>query len=374
MSGAGLHIGILAPDLSSRHGWARYSSDVLRALGKAGVKVTVVASRNSPPMDGVEVHPLLPNVEPLDRGLLSRQLAVLPRVRTLLQDCNIIHSLIEPFAPLAARMPGGRPLFVTGHGSYVRANQMRRPPASWVYASAFRQGTMICVSNYTARAAHEAISGAKTVVIGNGVRVEHFSQVQHIGGGDTPTLLFVGVIKGRKGVIELVRAMRLVRERIPNVRCRLVGSVESEPDYAEQVREAIRDHDLSGTVELTGRISDSALLEAYARADVFVLPSVNVDWKFEGFGLSLLEASAAGLPVIGSRDCGAEDAVIDGVTGMLVSQSDLESDLANAIVRLLDDRAAALKMGEAGRDYAKTQSWDRVAERLIALYREGLAG
>ena len=59
------------------------------------------------------------------------------------------------------------------------------------------------------------------------------------------------------------------------------------------------------------------------------MASLNVGWKFEGFGLTLLEASAAGLPVIGTRDCGAEDAVIEGETGLLVAQSDLEHELAS---------------------------------------------
>lgn len=369
-----LHIGILAPDLNDRHGWSRYSSGVLRALRQTGARLTVIAARDTEAFEGMAVHPLLPKVDPMDRGMLPRQLAVLPRVRGLLDGCNVIHSLIEPYAPLAARMPGNRPLFVTGHGSYVRANQMRRPPASWVYTAAFRQATMICVSNYTARAAREAIPGIRTAVIGNGVSFERFSSIRHIGGGNTPTVLFVGMVKARKGVVELVRAMRQVRERIPNVCCRIIGSVEGEPDYADQVRAAIREYDLSATVKLEGRIPDDALMDAYARADVFVLPSVNVGWKFEGFGLTLLEASAAGLPVIGTRDCGAEDAVIDGVTGLLVSQTDLEVDLASAILKLFDDRAAALKMGEAGRDYAQTQSWDRVAERLMTLYREGIGG
>lgn len=363
-----LHVGILAPDLTYRHGWARYSLQVVHALHQAGVRLTVVAATDSPPLDGVDVYPLLPCVEPMRRGMLPRQLATLPRVSKLLGGCDVIHSLIEPYAPLAARIPGDHALFITGHGSYVRANRMRRPPISWVYTSAFRRATMVCVSNYTARAVREAVPGIEAVVISNGVEAERFSTIKHVG-GDVPTVLFVGAIKARKGVVELVRAVGLAREQIPNIRCRIVGSLDAEPGYVARVRETIQELGLNASVELTGRISDDALREAYAHADVFTLPSLNIGWKFEGFGLSLLEASAAGLPVIGSRDCGAEDAVIDGITGLLIAQNNLANELAEAIVRMLTYHVAAEGMGKAGRSHALTQTWERVGTYLIELYR-----
>ena len=142
-----------------------------------------------------------------------------------------------------------------------------------------------------------------------------------------------------------------------------------EPATVDRVRTAICELNLSGTVELLGRVPDAELLRLYATADVFALPSVNVDWKFEGYGLALIEASAAGLPVIGSLDCGAEDAVQDGVTGLLVPQRD-EAALTAALVRLLTDRSTAAALGAAGRAWAATQTWDQAAQALITLYQE----
>lgn len=367
-----MKVGLFAADLSHKHGWARYSLNVVKALQQTGIEMVVIASGNSPLLPAVEVHQLLPNLAPMDQGLLARQLLALPRVRTLLRGCHVIHSLVEPFAPLGALVAGSRPYFVTGHGSYVRAHHMRRPPASWVYASAFQRGTMICVSRYTQRVAQQTFPTLRTAVINNGVDVERFSAVQHIG-GEVPTVLFVGAVKARKGVIELIRAMVKIREAIPNIRCRIIGELDSEPDYVERVRSTAAALNLSAVVEITGRVADEALLDAYARADVFALPSLNVGWKFEGFGLSLLEASAAGLPVVGSRDCGAEDAVVDGVTGLLVAQMSLEDELADAIIRLLSDRTAAKVMGDAGREYARAHTWTRAAARLVELYEAGKA-
>ncbi|MDZ4769881.1 MAG: glycosyltransferase family 4 protein [Chloroflexota bacterium] len=364
------HIGILAPDLDGRHGWSRYAIDVIGALRDAGVRVTVITARNSPPHATIDGARLLPAVEPMDRGLLARQIAVLPAALRILSACDVIHSLIEPYAPLGALIAGGRPLFITGHGSYVRASAMRRFPASAIYAGAFRRGTLLCVSRYTESAARAALPGVRTRVIGNGVAVARFAAIPR----DTraanrhPLVLFVGAVKARKGVLALVEAIGQVRHHVPGIHCRIVGALDSEPEYVERVRAAIDAHGLHDAVTLTGRIDDAALIESYARADVFVLPSLNVGWKFEGFGLGLLEASAAGLPVIGTRGCGAEDAVIEGVTGRLIDQTDLEQTLAAALIELLTDRDAAARMGAAGRDHARGHTWAHTAAALIDSY------
>jgi glycosyltransferase involved in cell wall biosynthesis len=95
---------------------------------------------------------------------------------------------------------------------------------------------------------------------------------------------------------------------------------------------------------------------------------MNAGGKFEGFGLTHLEASAAGLPVIGTTDCGAEDAIVDGVTGLLVSQSAVTAALPGAIINLLTDPVRAKQMGAAGQERAQTQTWNRVAQRMIEVY------
>ena len=63
-----LHVGILAPDLTHKHGWAHYSLSLIEALQRAGVRLTVVSAHNSPHLPGLDQYPLLPSVDPLDRG------------------------------------------------------------------------------------------------------------------------------------------------------------------------------------------------------------------------------------------------------------------------------------------------------------------
>ncbi len=361
-SRADLHVGLLTSDLTHRHGWGHYSLSLIQALQRAGVRLTVIAARNSPPLDGVTLLPILPMIDPMPRRMLVQQLRALPETRVALRDCDLIHSTIEPYAPLAALAAGSRPLIITGHGSYVVTAQRRRFPVGALYGWAYRRGLMVCVSHYTAHAAESATPGIKTAVVNNGVDYERFGAVEHVGGGG---VLTVGAVKARKGVIELVRALA----QLPDARCTIVGSLTMEPAYADRVRAEIARLNVGDRITLTGRVADADLLAYYAQADLFVMASLNVGWKFEGFGLTLLEASAAGLPVIGTRDCGAEDAVIEGETGLLVGQSDLEHDLAAAIRDLLADSARAAQLGVAGRDYARAQTWDRVAAQMIGLYK-----
>jgi glycosyltransferase involved in cell wall biosynthesis len=368
-----VHVGYLGADLTHRHGWAHYSLSLLLALRRAGVHITVVAAHNSPEVDEVTVLPILPTVDPLEPRMLASQIRAMPSVRRAFAACDLIHSAVELYAPLAALAASSRPLIITGHGSYVRLSRERRFPISSIYESAFRRSLLVCVSHYTAQQAQMAMPGIRTTVVNNGIDLGRFVHLPSLERQNrVPTVLSVGAIKARKGTFALVRAIKKVRETIPNVECILIGSLKAEPQYAAQVQTEIDRLQLNDCVHLLGHVPDDVLLGWYSAADVFALPSLNVDWKFEGYGLALMEASAAGLPVIGTTNCGAEDAIDDGVTGLLVSQENIEAELPQAIIHLLADSALAQRMGEAGRARAQQQTWDHVAQKMITVYEREL--
>jgi glycosyltransferase involved in cell wall biosynthesis len=360
---------LLTCELTHTHGWAHYSLSLIQALRRTGVEVTVLAAQNSPPIAGVQVHPILPNTQPREPRFSLNMLAQIRRAQELLYDCHILHAAVELYAPLAAWVAGHRPLLITGHGSYVRWHQERRPPVSWLYRWAFRRARWVCVSRYTAKVAQAALPGISTTVINNGVDVERFNSLNAVK-QPRPTVLAVGAVKARKGTLELVQTMATVRQRIPDAQCMIVGSLTAEPRYVERIRQAVRDLQLDNCVHLLGHVSESELMQWYGSAHVFALPSLNVGWKFEGYGLAHLEASAAGLPVIGTTDCGAADAIDDGLTGLLVPQAQVTKYLPEAIIRLLDNPTLAAQMGAAGRIKATRQTWDHVAGQMIALYNE----
>jgi glycosyltransferase involved in cell wall biosynthesis len=398
MDSSSLRIGLLTCDLSHKHGWAHYSLSLIEALCRAGADLTLVTARSSPDVDGLTLHKLLPNTFPAERFTLVNGWRTLPRVRALLRDCDVIHATIEPYAPLAMGVAGDRPYFVTGHGSYVQIADDRRWPISTIYRRALLRSHLVCVSRYTAKVAQAALPGVRTTVVNNGVNLERFSVGEGLkpsltnqssdpieanplipppaslagkGSGDRvniKTVLAVGAVKPRKGTLELVTAMSEVRAQMPDVQCVIIGSLEIDRPYVERVRAAITRLGLTDCVHLLGHVPEEVVLDGYSRADVFVLPAMDDNGKFEGYGLVYLEASAAGLPVIGTTDSGAEDAIDDGLTGFLITQSQVAERLPGAILTILRDPDLAARMGAAGRLKAAGQTWDHVAARMLELY------
>jgi phosphatidylinositol alpha-1,6-mannosyltransferase len=364
-----LHIGILAPDLSHTHGWAHAALSTIEALARAGVRMTILTAQNSPDVTGLTLYKHLPNITPMANLHPLRQRLVLGRISPVLGDCDLIHALIEPYAPLARRLSYGRPYVVTGHGTYVQMGEFTRWPFNRMYHQALGEAQLVCVSQYTAQVARRVLPDARISVIPNGVDAGKFLALpDHRAEPHPPTVLAVGAVKPRKGTLHLVRAMAAVREALPDTQCWIMGRANGA--YADQVQAEIKRLGLGDSVLLKGFVSEYELLDAYSRADVFCVPSMNEGLRFEGFGLVYLEASAAGLPVIGTTDTGATDAIENGVTGLLVAQARLETALAPALLRLLTDADLRQQMGAAGRVKAAGQTWEETAFQLIALYNQ----
>jgi phosphatidyl-myo-inositol dimannoside synthase len=366
-----MHIGFLTSDLHHGHGWGHYSLSLIEALRANGVKVTVVAPKNTPTHFDFPVHPLLPNLAPAEPRRLAKMAQATLAVRHALRGCDLIHSTVESFAPLAMWAAGERPYLITGHGSYAQAGVDRSPAIRPLYKMAFRRAyRVVCVSHYTARRATAYTEGLRTEVIPNGINADAFAHLPaRTQPPGRPTILTVGGVKRRKGTLELIQAASAVRQAGVNVRVVIAGRTDYEPDYTEQVQAAVASHGLEDIVQLLGFVDEDALLGWYGAANVFVLPSINDGWRFEGYGLVHLEASAAGLPVIGTRGCGAEDAIVDGVTGVLIDPQRLASDLPAVLLRLLNDPRWASQLGQAGQQHARAHTWQRAAAQLMTVYQ-----
>ncbi len=369
-----MKIGFLVPDVSHHNGWAHYSLSLLRALREQGITMTVIAARNSPDVPDIPLHRLLPAITPPEKNSLFKMLRLLPEARRILHDCDIVHATAEPYALLAALLAGTRPLFVTGHGSYVNLPRIRRFPVNRLYHWAFARSRLICVSRYTAAVAAQVVPHIQTIVIPNAADVTRFLQLSpHSGHSHNKIILSSGGVKARKGTLHLIRAVAKIRPKMPEIQCIVTGSLTAEPAYVAQVRAEIAKLNLADVVTLAGFLPEDELVQAYHHADVFVLPAINSGWKFEGFGLAYLEAGAAGLPVIGTTDCGAEEAIQPGITGMLVKQAQVDELLADAILELLTQPEKAQHMGATGRHHAQEYTPAKVAQQVIAAYQQAVS-
>ena len=219
-------------------------------------------------------------------------------------------------------------------------------------------------------------------------------------------ILYAGAISPHRGLHVLLQAFKIVLEQYPNVQLDLVGphgnyalqdtfdirdgalrkSVEpyyafkpmsllkaklfpSSPNPASyrSCLEAMMPAEVSEKVTFHGLIRERPqLIEHYYAGDIFVLPSICND----SFGIPVVEAMAAGSPVIASRSGGVMETVKDGETGFIVNKNDPQQ-LAQMLLRLLEDDALRETMGRAGRKRALANfTWDRVADTMLTRYQE----
>jgi glycosyltransferase involved in cell wall biosynthesis len=177
---------------------------------------------------------------------------------------------------------------------------------------------------------------------------------------ETHTLLFLGRLGERKGSYDLLRAVASISDDFPDLKLLMGGDGEIEKIRVEAQRLGIADK-----VELLGWVRGPDKTALLTRASVYVLPSYN-----EGLPMSVLEAMAAGLPVISTPIGGIPEAVTDGVEGNLVKPGDVDAFSA-ALRRLLSDPSLRRQMGEAARLKVETVfSMDRIVPQIEALYRE----
>ncbi|NDU71570.1 glycosyltransferase [Actinomadura sp. DSM 109109] len=199
---------------------------------------------------------------------------------------------------------------------------------------------------------------------GSAVRRRH-------GLGDGPVVLSVARLVRRKGHDMLIRAWADVVRRHPDARLVIVGDGPMRRRLVEA-----GDREAAGTVTVTGPVPAAELPRYYAAADVFSLPCRDdrAGLQTEGLGLSVLEASASGLPVVVGRSGGSPESLIDGRTGILVDAGGPD-EIALALHRLLGSPSRAAAMGAAGRRWTcERWSWDAAAARLASLLEGSVPG
>jgi phosphatidylinositol alpha-mannosyltransferase len=197
-------------------------------------------------------------------------------------------------------------------------------------------------------------------VIPNGVDVARFATAVPIARWQDgiPNVLFVGRHEPRKGLLDLLKAHRILRRTGGKSRLLIVGSGPQE----REARRYVATRGLNG-VEFLGRVSDDEKAQLYKTADVYVSPATGG----ESFGIVLLEAMAAGTPIVASDIHGYKGVVRRGREGLLVPPRQ-PRELAVAIDRLLGDPALRERMGASGRARAEEFSWPRVTAKVDDYY------
>jgi len=277
-------------------------------------------------------------------------------------------SLIGP-----ALRRAGLPYVVLTHGAEV---WMARAPGiastmRWAWSAA---GAITVISEYTGRALSplappgiqvQKITPAvderrfRTDVDGSWVRDRHAL-------GERPVVLCVSRLVARKGQDVLIAAMADVRRMIPDATLVLVGAGPDESRLRSLATTAP-----VGSVMFAGEAAEAELPGYYAACDVFAMPC-RTRWaglEVEGFGIVYLEAAASGRPVVAGRSGGAQEAVADGETGILVEGREAKA-VALGLWHLLEPGGPGRTMGTAGRARVEAEyTWRRRGRQVAAILR-----
>lgn len=251
-----------------------------------------------------------------------------------------------------------RPVILHVHGGNFAAFCAASPaPARRYIAATLGRATRVAVLSPVWIDRIRAIApAARCVVLDNPVHAWPASLGRAIG---PVHFLFLGRLERDKGIYELVVAF----SRLPGD-CRLLLGGDGE---TAAVRDLAVSLDVADRVEFLGWVSGSAKQLAFARADVFVLPS-----RIEGLPIAMLEAMHCGLPVVTCPVGSIPEAVTHGREALLVPPADTAA-LAAAMVRLAGDPPLRRRMGLQGRaTFLARYSIDSVAPRLESLYQEAL--
>lgn len=302
------------------------------------------------------------------RARVSYAPQVFQRVKKILREENfdIVH-VHEPTVPMlsVAVLRHSHAINVGTFHAYRESNSaydLMRPLLLRVFN---RLDGRIFVSN-AARDFVTRYFPGESVVIPNGIDIARFSapDLQPLPQFDDgkANILFVGRLDERKGFRHLLRAFPHIQEKFPAVRLIVVGAFD-QSDKTPFVRYA-RTHNLKD-IHFVGRVSPEELPRYYRTATIFCAPSTGS----ESFGIVLLEAMAAGVPIIASDIPGYRGVLEDEHAGLLIPPND-EQALARAAIELLQSPMPRAQMRERGKRVAVKYDWDIIARRVLDYYHQ----
>ncbi|MFD1064154.1 glycosyltransferase family 4 protein [Winogradskyella litorisediminis] len=332
-----------------------------------GYKVTVIADQRGNGFEDFE----------FDKGLkcnLKRVAKTSPRFLMYLKRIRLCFKLLKSADVFICS--GKFPLWVGAflepfhsaeriaiiHGTEVNFSDLRlRKSINW---SLKRFDKVVAVSNYTKSLV--AYLDLKNIrVIPNGYTIKPLSldkkTIFELVG--EPSLLTVGNVTKRKGQANVIRHLPKLKALYPGVHYHCIG-LETERQQCEDLATSLG---VLNHISFWGHVSESELVAVYKSAQIFtMLSQTTASGDVEGFGIALIEANHFGLPTIGAKDCGIEDAISHGKSGLLIDGTNSE-EFVDAVNSILNDR---IKYSENAKRWAKVHDWKTIIKRYVKYIEE----
>jgi len=258
------------------------------------------------------------------------------------------------------------------HFFYTELGLKPRPLRSFIERQSFRRATHFCaVSRFAAERTRALLrlGDVPIALLPNPVDVARFSPRLDIA-PEAGRIVFVGTITEKKGVRQLIQALPLIRQAVPQAHLHLIGRDSIDPDtgasYIETLKRMIAP-ELTDAITFRGAIPNDQIPAEIARAAVCAYPS-----HMESQGIVLIEGMAMARPVVASKLGPSPEIIEEGISGLLCDPHD-PADIARALIRILNDPELGRRLGIAARQRALAEfALDPLVERNLAFYQSCL--
>lgn len=296
--------------------------------------------------------------------------------RRAFKNCDVIHAFdLFPYGMLAVFASLGlrKKVVITliGSGSILPLYQ----PMAFFFARFVLQRAykLVAISAFTRNEVLRKVPGLEIQVIHPGIELAEYEDIfkkslpDHVRKSQ-PYILTVGTIRWRKGYKRSIRAFAEVSKKFPDYQYVIIGKKQSEK-FFQELQDIIKELKLQEKVIFLDSIDTREdLLPWYRGAELFCLFSENINHDVEGFGIVFLEAAACGLPVVGVKNCGAEDAVEDGENGILIGSRE-PKEFADAIIKILENPALRGEMKKESLQFAAKFDWSEKVDEYKHIYQ-----
>ncbi|MEX2027953.1 MAG: glycosyltransferase family 4 protein [Candidatus Curtissbacteria bacterium] len=342
--------------------------EISKRLAKKGINIDIITRSTGaddaklPP--NIKVVRLGPKAKPFD--YLSK-IAFLPRAYIYVAKGNYdlvhAHAFLPGIIAWLLKLQKGLPTVFTVHGT-SRGTGLNNPLKSFfeeLILTKLSYNAQISVSQDFLKLKNV---NKKIYYVPNGVDVKNFDNVSSMK-PKYQTVLFVGRLHPQKNLINLIKAISLVKKDISDIRLILVGAGPQK----KTLRNLAHQLNLDKNIVFEGQIVGTALIRLYKSSDLFVLPSI-----YEGQPLTVLEAWASKLPVVVSATGDLPYIVKDGENGYLIEHPEDVEEIASQIKKALGSKNLR-NMGQNGYNLTvRDFSWEKSAQETLKIYNNLLNG
>lgn len=288
-----------------------------------------------------------------------------PKIVCKIREADVIHALDGyPYGVIAmlANLFINKPLIITAVGTGSIQKLKGFGLKSVLLRLAFvRADRITAISQFVAQKVREEVKRVAITVINHGVDYEYWSMISATRVDNQlatliPYILSVGELKRRKGYDRMLPIIGRILEKAPNIHYVIVANTDKNMNYYSELCSQIEHLGLDGRVHFLSQLSREELRNVFQKAELYFTLPQNIGGDVEGFGLSILQAAAAGLPAVVGRGSGASDAVADNESGFLVAGEDVK-EILTKVERLLTNRIERDRMSKNARDFSRRMSW-----------------